>query len=261
MKSIVKSLRESQRKQLLKHMPAKDAPILEQEAKDELEEFKQAYDQFLVSSQDTSRSVESDGFHPSALGVASGKCPRRDFYLLRGVEKKGNHSPQLLRIFANGHAVHDRIQKALEGMGVLIEAEVEINYDMPPIRGHADGVLEWKGRRILLEIKSAREEAFSARIKWKKAKSEHTDQANIYAYILGIDTIWVWYENKNDQGFEIFEHKANPEAAEKQIAKWLKTYEMFKAGETPKRPYKPGSPTCAGCDMLEFCMNDPEKGI
>jgi CRISPR/Cas system-associated exonuclease Cas4 (RecB family) len=243
-------------------MGAKDALILDEDQRTDLERFKEEYEKAIVGSADTSRLVETDGFHPSSLGIAAGRCNRRDFYLLSGVTKKPNFDARTYRVFANGHSVHERVQQALTNAGLLVESEVPIELDDPPVRGRADGIVElpWNKRRIILEIKSINDNGFTMRLKWKKPKDEHYDQANIYAYILGIDTIWVFYECKNDQDYVILEKKANPAAAEKQLAKWRKTYEMFKEGKKPKRPYRPDSQACTYCDLRELCFSDPEVG-
>lgn len=250
-------------KALKDHPPAKGVKELTEDERSDLERFKEIYEQTIVASQDTSRLVEDDGFHPSSLGTYSGNCMRRAVYLLRGVAKKPNFTPRILTVFANGHAVHDRIQKTIEAAGMMLETEVKIEYEDPPISGHADGVilLPWNDRKILLEIKSANENTFSGRLKWKKGKDEHFAQANIYAYILGIDTIWIMYENKDNQEFEIFEHKASPKKAETIIKKWRKAYAIFKEGELPERPYKPDNKACMYCDLREYCFSDTEVGV
>lgn len=259
----ISSMKKVKEQSLRNHPPAKGAPELTEDERSDLERFKELYDDTIVASQDTSRLVETDGFHPSSLGTYSGNCMRRSVYLLQGVAKNPNFTPRILTVFANGHAVHDRIQKTIEAAGAMLETEVEITYEDPPISGHADGVivLPWNGRKILLEIKSANESTFSSRLKWKKGKDEHFAQANIYAYILDIDTIWIMYENKDNQEYEIFEHKASPKKAEQIIKKWRKAYAIFEQGELPERPYKPDNRACMYCDLREHCFSDPEIGV
>jgi CRISPR/Cas system-associated exonuclease Cas4 (RecB family) len=262
MSAIKDVLKRKEFERIAKHMPAKNAPELTVDEKSDVEEFLEALDNAIISGEDKSRHIEDDGFHPSSLGVKHGKCARRAVYLLRGVPKEAKFPPRILRVFANGHAVHDRLQSLMETMGIEMESEIVIKTDDPvPIRGHADGVIEWNGRRILIEIKSCNENVFLNRLKWKKAKDEHVEQANIYAYVLNIDVIWVIYENKNSQDITLFEVKANRTKAETQIEKWRKQYEAFKQGKLPKRPFKPDSPTCASCDFKAHCFADSEVGV
>lgn len=260
-KKLVEILKKKERERIEAHMPAKNAPVLSEDELSSLQRFEKAYEQAWLDSRDTSRNVETDGFHASSLGISVGACGRRNVYLLRGVEKQNIFDARILRVFANGHAVHERIQNMLEGMGLNAESEIPIVYEEPPIRGHADGVLEWEGRKILIEIKSCSSTVFNNRLQWKAPKKEHVAQANIYAYVLGLDYIWVIYECKDTQNTKIFEVKTDVEAAEKQISKWHAEWLCFKDGELPKRPYKPGSPTCSGCDLKNVCLPDAEVGV
>jgi hypothetical protein len=260
-KKLVEIIKKRERERVIGHLPAKDAPVLSDDQRSSLERFEEAYDAAWTNSRDTSRNVEDDGFHPSTLGISVGACGRRNVYLLRGTEKHGVTDPRVLRVFANGHGVHDRIQKVLEGMGVDARSEIVIDHAEPPIKGHADGVLTWEERGILIEIKSCSDEVFVNRLKWKKPKDEHFAQANIYAYILGLDTVWVIYENKNTQETKIFEKPTDEVAAKKQMDKWHAEWLCHLDGELPKRPYKPGSPTCAGCDLKWKCLSDEEIGV
>jgi hypothetical protein len=257
----LKKMEELRKKALNNHPPAKTNPAVP--ASDDLVRFKDFYEAAILGGQDTSRHVEADGFHPSMLGIYSGKCMRRAVYLLRGVEKVPNFNHRILRVFANGHSTHERIQGILQASGLEFEAEVPINAEDPPIRGHADGIitLPWNGRKILLEIKSCNENTFNARLKWKKAKDEHFDQANIYAHILGIDTIWILYENKDNQEYEIFEHAYSAKKALAIIKKWRKAYDIYERGEIPVRPYKSDSQACMSCDVRSICLSDNEIGV
>jgi len=260
-KKLIEILKKKEKERILAHLPAKDAPVLSEDERSSLQRFEEAYDAAWTNSRDTTRNIEDDGFHPSSLGITVGACGRRNVYLLRGVEKHGVTDPRVLRVFANGHAVHDRLQKMLEGMEVGAESELKIHYDVPPIRGHADGILVWEEREILVEIKSCSDEVFVNRLKWKKPKDEHFAQANVYATVLNLDTVWVIYENKNTQETKIFEKPTDRIAAFKIIDKWHAEWLCHLDGELPLRPYKIGSPTCAGCDVKWKCLSDAEIGI
>ena len=150
----LKKMEELRLKALAGHAPAKANAAEPQDS--DLEEFRRIYEQTILGDADTSRHVEADGFHPSMLGIYSGKCMRRAVYLLRGVEKVPNFDSRILRVFAVGHSIHERIQGIIESSNLEFEAEVPIVSEDPPIRGHADGIitLPWNGRKILLEIKS-----------------------------------------------------------------------------------------------------------
>lgn len=258
--SIVKAIKERDRRRIENHKPAKKGPKVE--SPDEIAEFAKAFDQHIIESQDKSRTVENDGFHPSSLGIKQGKCARRGVYLMRGVAKGFISDAKLLRVFANGHAVHDRLQKYLESMeGLEMQSEVRVETENPPIRGHCDGTLVWNGKRYALEIKSCSPTVFEQRVMWKKPKDEHVEQVNIYAHVLGIDEIIVCYENKGTQELLFFSVKTDHEKARKQIDKWHAQYLCYLDGELPKRPYQPNSPTCAVCDLKPHCFSDSTVGV
>lgn len=204
-KKLLDIIKGKQQAAIEAHMPAKDAPVLSEEELSDIDSFAAALDEAFVAQRDTTRNIEADGFHPSSLGIQHGHCARRNVYMLRGEEKHGVVDPRILRVFANGHAVHDRLQSAMHTMGVEFSDEVSIDLEMPPVKGHADGILVWRDRNILIEIKSCSNDVFINRLKWKKPKDEHFDQANIYAYILKLDIVWIIYENKNTQEIKIFE--------------------------------------------------------
>lgn len=219
------------------------------------------FDQAWIDQQDTSRAIEDDGFHPSSLGIKAGNCGRRNVYLLRGVPKKANFPARVLRIFANGHGVHERLQSTMSKMEHPFEDEVKIEWDEPPVRGHCDGVLVYNDRKILIEIKSCSSTVFNNRLDYDRPRVDHVAQASIYAHVLGIGTIWIIYECKDTQRIKVFEVEANREASQKILDKWHSEWLAFKDGKLPARPYKEGSPTCADCDLIEHCWSDTEISV
>ena len=263
MKDVKKLLEEAKLKRIEAHMPAKDAEELTEDEITSVERFQWALDAAIMAGRDTTRNVETDGFHASSLGIAYGRCQRRNVYLLRGVAKKPNFDARVLRIFDNGHDVHARLQKVMEKMDIDMQSEIRIESDEfgPPIRSSADGGIVWEDEPILIEIKSCSPTVYENRATWKKPKDDHYDQANLYAHVLGYDKIWIIYENKGTQEIMIFEKKANRKKSQKIIDDWYAQWLCFEEGELPERPYKPGSPTCKACDLYEHCMADPEKGV
>ena len=260
MKLIVNQIKEHKAKIIEAHMPSKSGPKLT-DSKQDIVDFKAKFDQLYMDEMDTSRFIEADGFHPSALGTYSGKCIRNQVYMLRGVEKKNTFDARTLRVLDTGNHIHEKLQSAFERMGVLVSAEIPIEYAYPPIKGHTDGVIKFNDQIILIEIKSCNSNTFEMRKKWKKPKPEHFDQANIYAYILELEKVWIIYYCKDNEELEIFELDADPKAAERIIKKWTKTYETFKAGDLPKRPYKRDSKECMYCPLADTCWSDNEDSV
>lgn len=259
--NVKQRIKELERKHAEKHMPSKSGPDLSEDNWDNATKFLEDLEQSIVDGRDTSRNVEDDGFHPSSLGIKHGKCARRAVYLMQGVPKGGDIPPRLQRIFDNGHAVHERLQGYMERMGIDMVSEVKVATEEPPIRGHCDGTMRWNDTDYAVEIKSCNDMVFVNRVKFKKPKPEHIEQVNIYAHVLGIEKILVIYENKDTQELLIYEVDTDHEKAQKQIDKWHAQWLCLKAGELPKRPYKPSSPTCAQCDLKDYCFADDEVGV
>lgn len=256
MRAIIESIKKNKAYLIDKHMPSKSGP--EVTDSERVQSFKQAYDQYQIDTYGKARD-DSDAFHPSILGTYSGNCQRLLVYQLRGVQKSDNTNARVIRVFRNGNQVHERVQADLDALGECIN-EIAIEHDDPPIRGHGDSVFVWIDK-ILVEIKSCSQEVFDNRKKFKKPKPEHFDQANIYAHILGLDIIWILYDCKNNQDYEIFECATNHVQAEKVFKKWRKTYAIYKAGELPPRPYKPESKQCTYCPVKEHCWQDTQESI
>ncbi|KKN98622.1 hypothetical protein LCGC14_0147340 [marine sediment metagenome] len=135
-------------------------------------------------------------FHPSEIGSMY-PCNRRLYYSYLDAPRINRFSPQLHRIFRNGHTVHDRLQylfgKAYPGN---FEAEVPVSVKEYEIFGHADGVLTTKVGTFVIEIKSA---ASGSLASLTKPKLFHERQATCYAKGLGLNRILFLYENKDNQ--------------------------------------------------------------
>lgn len=109
----------------------------------------------------------------------AGKCNRANYYMRLHIEGDGTVDPRVQRIFDNGTAVHERIQKYLMDMELLIIDEVPLINDEYNIQGHTDGYLDLGDEVAILEIKSINDNQFS---QLKDAKEEHKCQGLIYLY-------------------------------------------------------------------------------
>jgi hypothetical protein len=136
-------------------------------------------------------------FHPSSLH-------KPEEYLLKAYFEGDNGaeaSPRVLRIFDNGKATHERLQKYLKEAGVLLQAEVPVINAEYEIRGSADGIVEIGGAKGVLEIKSINSQGFYGLF---EPKAEHLMQINVYMFCSGIPRGVLLYENKNDQEIKEF---------------------------------------------------------
>lgn len=189
------------------------------------------------------------GFHPS-YGY---KCKRRWVLLFRGAEYEKKFTSRTQRIFDNGHEVHARWRDYFRGMGILVDAEVEVKVNKPvPIRGHADGIIQWDGNK-LYELKSISPNRFEFRRMYKKPDDRTYRQAQLYLWALNLETGFVIYENKGTQEVLIFEIHQDEEVVQKELKRFTKIYEMYQEGNVPARPYKRESQDCRDCDLETYC--------
>lgn len=216
-----------------------------------------AIDKSIKEKHIVPRTRQIGGFHPSTTN----ECGRYAVYLFRGVTYQPKYDARTQRIFDNGHATHDRIYKYLDEMGILLECEIPVQHDDPPIEGTADGIIEWEGRK-LIELKSIADQGFMLRKAHHKPKDDHYRQAQIYMRCLDLDGGFVIYENKNNQEILPIYVERNNDFIDKLFKKYAKIYSIYKEGNLPKRPYKQiTSTTCRMCDLAEMCWSDKEDGI
>ncbi len=111
----------------------------------------------------------------------AGKCKRANYYMRMQYEHDGSIDPRTQRIFDNGTYTHERLQKYLLDMHLLICDEVPVLNEQYNIQGHTDGILDLGDEIAILEIKSINDRGFST---LKDAKEEHKQQGLIYLYCI-----------------------------------------------------------------------------
>lgn len=109
----------------------------------------------------------------------AGKCSRANYYMRKQYECDGGIDPRTQRIFDNGTYTHERLQKYLMDMFLLICDEVPLINDEYNIQGHTDGYLDLGDEVAILEIKSINDNQFT---QLKDAKEEHKKQGLIYLF-------------------------------------------------------------------------------
>ena len=191
------------------------------------------------------------GFHPSYTNP----CIRFWVLIFEGAESNPKNNGRGYRIFHNGTQVHDRWQGYFKEMGILVQKEVPVTLDDPiPIRGHADAIIEWSGKK-LIELKSINPDGFILRQIHKKPKDDHYSQIQQYMYGLDLDKGFIIYENKGTQDVLIFPVERDEDFLNKLIKKRKKIWELHKEGKRPARPYKRDSRYCTWCDLEQYCWD------
>lgn len=102
-------------------------------------------------------------------------------------------------ILDTGTAIHEILQKAIKNIRDLpISSEETLTWEKyKNFTGHYDYLLNWCGKRVLLEIKSASVDSFLTLVKTRKPYKKHLQQIHIYMNILKVTDYIVLYVNRN----------------------------------------------------------------
>jgi CRISPR/Cas system-associated exonuclease Cas4 (RecB family) len=210
------------------------------------------------------RHQQKKTFAPSTIAYGHGECPRYWYLAFEGGTFEDHADAFAGANMTNGTKSHERIQKAMEDSGILVDSEFKITYNDPPIFGYGDVLLDWNGEEILGEIKTAMAEGFEYRKKSGKAKLGHLIQVLIYMKILKKEKAVLFYENKNNH-----ELLAIPVQVNSYYVKWVdQTFgwmrEVRKAWEDkllPKKNYRSNSKICKTCPLVKVCAEAGEGDI
>lgn len=210
------------------------------------------------------RHQQKKTFAPSTIAYGHGECPRYWYLAFEGGTFEDHADAFAGANMTNGTKSHERIQKAMEDAGILVDSEFKITYDDPPIFGYGDVLLDWNGEELLGEIKTAMAEGFEYRKKTGKAKLGHLIQVLIYMKILKKEKAVLFYENKNNH-----ELLAIPVQVNSYYVKWVdQTFgwmrEVRKAWEDkllPKKNYRSNSKICKTCPLAKVCADAGEGDI
>ena len=142
-------------------------------------------------------------------------CPRTLWYYRKGYKEEPPTS-QGRRRMNIGTLYHDFIDAKFRGKGLLVSAEEDVIFDDPPILGHYDAVVKHPGtgEDHLIELKSYAQPKPNSRFRLKLPKIEHIGQWNLYAAYLKIKQGNIFYINKNDQSYKIYDQIFKPKLVE-----------------------------------------------
>lgn len=146
------------------------------------------------------KEVKKKSFSPSKIVYGSGSCPRFWFFMFSGVNLIETFEHESKRAMQAGTDAHADLQEKLKNRsGLDIEIEQELISTDPPIRAFADGVITTEdGKKIPLEIKTTRTEAYEVRERNFHGADSNILQLLVYMKILGADKGFLLYENRND---------------------------------------------------------------
>jgi hypothetical protein len=200
-------------------------------------------------------------FSPSALVYGNGACARYWFLAFSGTEFLDDNDAYAIANMSSGTMGHERIQKAIEDAGIMVEKEKRIVAQDPPIFGFADAIVQWEEEQPVVEIKTMREESFAYR-KHAKPPSYHLMQLVIYMKVLGKRLGILLYENKNSHELHAITVEPTPEliAWADYAFDWMRTVrKQWESGDIPKKTYRSNSKVCGGCPIRDACAK-ADKG-
>lgn len=227
---------------------------------------------FLAQKKPTESWTQKKTFSPSTIGYGHGTCPRYWNIVFNGLEDfEDTFDAMAMANMSMGTAVHEQIQQALEAAGLLVESELEIKIQDPPIRGYLDAIIDWQDEKIVCEIKTTRQESFAFKQLNGKPSANHLIQLLIYLKATGLKRGFLLYVNKNDQSFVVIPvelDETNEEIIENVFA-WLReTYKAYSDGILPKRPFRksretglPSNNICRNCPVQKNCFAGPEGTV
>ena len=188
-----------------------------------------------------SLNLEDDGrntgfLSPSEMSISS--CDRRMVYKLRKEPRVSQISPDLRRIFAMGHAIHEVIQRGIHSVNAKFESEKTASVAGTMISGSCDGVFGEEG----LEIKSISHASF---LKLKSPKSEHKKQGAIYAKAFGLSKMLFAYYDKATGEIACFYDRPSEVQQGRVVARALRVQNLAEEDGLPPRKTGWGCDTCA----------------
>lgn len=195
-------------------------------------------------------------FAPSTLVYNHGECPRYWYLAFSGANFEDNVDAYAVANMSSGTMSHERIEKAIEGSGLLIDKEFKVTYNDPPIFGFGDVLLEWEGEQVVGEIKTSNHEAFEYRKKSNTPKDYHLKQLLLYMKILNKGKGVLIYENKNNHELFLYPVEVKPEYVEwvDNTFEWMRTVrKAWENKQLPIKNYRSNSKICKGCPLFNDC--------
>lgn len=186
-----------------------------------LDLYEDARDAKILSEYD---KPSNKNFAPSSF-----RCRRIQWFRLRGVQPDRPETADAVLDFTAtvGTALHRMIQEILQyklgdawvDVGMYIEQNVPnsalytttssedsletlVTLSDPPVRFACDGIINWKGENILLEIKSSE---FSSWSDLTDPKPQHIDQTKCYCALLNLNRVFFFYIDRQYGGVKCYD--------------------------------------------------------
>jgi CRISPR/Cas system-associated exonuclease Cas4 (RecB family) len=220
--------------------------------------FAKIIDDAYLTGRNLDRWQKKHTFSPSTIGYGHGTCPRYWFIAFNGADFEDKFDAIAIANMENGKQAHERLQTLLQSTKVLKEIEREILCDDPPVRGFADLILDWTGQEVIGEIKTVKDEIFSARQASMTPTTSHLIQLLLYMWVEKIKEGFVMYENKNNNELLIMPIVMNAryEKIIEDVIQWMReVYANYKEDLLPERPFTKSASVCKYCPVRKECWS------
>jgi len=222
------------------------------------EKFAALIDDAYLKTKRADGEMTKKSFSPSTLGYGHGTCPRYWYMAFSGAVFIDDNDSVAVANMAQGTQAHERLQKLIGTMPELVDTEVEILNEYPPIRGFIDLVMSYDNEEVIGEIKTAKQEVWDGRQAEMKPTANHMLQLLTYMKLRNAKEGFFVYENKNTQELLIIPISMNDKNKEiiEGLFIWMQeVWDNFQNGDLPMRPAgstKSKMP-CTYCPVKKEC--------
>lgn len=155
---------------------------------------------------------------------------KRDIYKSIKLKKPFKAEARVMRAMDNGNYVHERYMKYFIEMGILIGAEIDVDYE-DLIRGRLDAIITNGEENFVVEIKSCSQWVFN---KLKKPNHAHYLQLQFYLFCTNIKKGIMLYENKDNNVIKCFPVDLDKELVEGYISELKELKRVMDDGIIPE---------------------------
>lgn len=221
---------------------------------------------------EVNRRMPSKTFKPSGM-----KCMRSMYFQCKGVEQdKEQSSYQLVGICNSGSDIHERIQTAVSKMkesgmnceyinvadyvtsrnisGIEIVGqqgmETKLYHKSLNMSFLCDGIIKYKGRYYILELKTETVNKFWSR---KEVNPEHYNQAVAYSLALGIDDVIFVYICRDNFEMKSFLFNVTDDMRQKLYAFICECQHCIDTDFVPAKPVENDAKFCRYCSYKTAC--------
>lgn len=208
------------------------------------------------------KESKKTSFAPSSLGY-TGSCPRYWYYAFNGALFEYDTEATAIANMDAGTDAGKRLANLLDKAGLLVDAEVPVRQEDPPIGGFIDAMVRWKGEVIPAEIKTTKQETWQYRANMNNVPGYQMVQLLTYMYITNNVRGFFLTENKNTHELFILPVRMTDErkALIERIFEWMrKVKDNAENGELPTRPFTKSSMQCKGCPVKKICWEGYRRG-